>query len=228
MKNTKVLHILVFLSALAALPTDAATEVDNRIWFNLNAQGQLPFENFGWYAELQPRTREEGEELDQLLVRAAVNYKLSQQSSLWLGYGNIRTHRIDAGIVDENRLWQQYTHNFNVFDDVVILSRTRLEQRKVETGHDIGHRVRQMLRFTKPFGTGSRLSLTGSNEVYFNVNDTDWGARSGFDQNRLFVGIAYALSPKARVEARYLNQFIDTATVDRMNRVLSLTMSLNF
>ena len=227
MKNIKYLIVCCFFFAVP-LQAHAGPEVDNRVWLNLNAQGPLPFEKFAWYVELQPRAREEGEALDQLLSRVAVWYKLTPQSSLWLGYGNIRTHGAKSGIVDENRLWQQYTHNFKIFDDIGMLSRTRLEQRRLENGHDIGFRVRQMIRLTKPFEAHPQLSLVGSNEIFFNFNDTDWGARSGFDQNRLFFGLGYALAPKIRIEAGYLNQYVDTATVNRMNHVLSLNVGLSF
>ena len=228
MKNINFLLACLFSSFVVHLQAHAGSEVDNRVWLNINAQGPLPFEKFAWYAELQPRAREEGEALDQLLARVAVLYKLTPQSSVWLGYGKIRTHGAKTGIVDENRIWQQYSHNFKILDDVGLLSRTRIEQRQLENGDDIGYRVRQMIRLTRPFESDPNFSTVVSNEIFFNMNDTDWGARSGFDQNRLFGGLGYAISPMVRVEAGYLNQYVDTATVNRMNHVLSLSMSLNF
>jgi Protein of unknown function (DUF2490) len=79
------------IAALLVLTTNASraeTDDDNRIWLNLNAQGKLPFDGFNWYAELQPRWRDNGQEFDQLLVRSAVFYKLTDRANLWLGYAN--------------------------------------------------------------------------------------------------------------------------------------------
>ena len=45
-------------------------------------------------------------------------------------------------------------------------------------------------------------------EVFFGLNDTDWGQNSGFDQNRFYVGPAYRLSKNWRVEIGYLNNHI--------------------
>jgi Protein of unknown function (DUF2490) len=92
----------------------------------------------------------------------------------------------------------------------------------------MGHRLRQMFRVTMPLESAPKFSLVGSNEVFMNLNRTDWGARSGFDQNRLFVGVGYGATSKLRLEAGYLNQYVDTATIDRRNHVLSTTLSYSF
>ena len=64
--------------------------------------------------------------------------------------------------------------------------------------------------------------------MFMNLNTVDWGARSGFDQNRFFIGAGYGLTSNFRLEAGYLNQYVDTATIDRRNHVLSITMSFSF
>lgn len=216
-------------AALCAILTHAAaaaTESDNRLWLNLNAQGPLPA-NFGWYMELQPRWRNDAQEFDQMLIRPALTYKLTERSSLWFGYANVNTRRASGGSTEEHRLWQQFTYNVKL-PALSLQSRTRLEQRDLETGDDVGHRVRQLVRLSLPLAGQPTLSLIAWNELFINVNDTDWGARSGFDQNRMFLGISYNFSAKVRAEAGYLNQYVHTTTVDRQNHVLSTVLSLNF
>ena len=96
---------VLLLLAIACLPAHAETEEDGRLWLNLSAQGEISG-NWGWYFEVQPRWREEGEQFDQLLVRPAISYRLDQRSSLWLGYGRVVSHPVAGDTVDEDRLWQ--------------------------------------------------------------------------------------------------------------------------
>ena len=218
---------IAVLFALTASAARAETDDDNRIWLNLNAQGKLPVGALNWYAELQPRWRENGRDFDQLLFRPAVFYEVSERASLWVGYANAQTRTTRSGTAEEHRIWQQFSCTFKL-GSATLQSRTRLEQRALDTGDDIGHRIRQMFRVTLPLEKSPKFSLVGSNEVFINLNDTDWGARSGFDQNRLFLGAGYSLTSNLRLEAGYLNQYVDTATINRRNHVLSTTLSFRF
>jgi len=60
------------------------------------------------------------------------------------------------------------------------------------------------------------------------VNDTDWGAVSGFDQNRAFLGVNAKINQQVALEVGYLNQYINTRNVDRENHALSTTLNLQF
>lgn len=220
-------RLIAALFALTANAAHAEVDNDNRIWLNFNAQGKLPVGTLNWYAELQSRWRENGQDFDQLLIRPAVFYKLSERSGLWLGYANVQTRTAQSGTREEHRIWEQFSYTFKL-GPATLQSRTRLEQRALDSGDDIGHRIRQMFRVTMPLEQSPKFSLVGSNEVFVNLNDTDWGMRSGFDQNRLFFGVGYSFTSNFRLEAGYLNQYVDTATVDRRNHVLSTTLSFNF
>ncbi len=74
------------------------------------------------------------------------------------------------------------------------------------------------------------LSLIGYDELFFGLNDTDWGARSGFDRNRLFLGVGWRLGKSRHsLEIGYLNQYIDsTFASDLMEHILSLNLFLNY
>lgn len=215
----------ILLATLHCLPALADTEEDGRIWLNLNVQAKLPVDNLNAYLEFQPRWRDEGDEFDQRLIRPALFYKITPQASVWLGYANVLTHRLTTGTTDEDRLWQQFQYNHQLTDGITLQSRTRLEQRWLSNGDDVGHRLRQLVRLVRPFERLPDLSLVGWNEVFVNFNDTDWGAQAGFDQNRAFIGLAYAFTPWLRVEAGYLNQYVDTPTIDRLNHVFATTIS---
>ena len=226
MKKLSVLKWLIALLYVYSFSAWADTEEDGRFWLNINAQGALPVENLSWYAEIQPRWKEEGREFDQLLIRPAVLYKLSKQSSVGLGYAHVTTHK-KSGNQEENRLWQQFTYNFEPIETITLQSRTRLEQRHMEDASDTSHRLRQMLRVTRPFASNLAVSLVMWDEVMFNFNDTDWGARSGFDQNRLFLGASWQVN-RAKIEVGYINQYINASNIDKENHVLSTTLGFNF
>ncbi len=220
--------LLTSLLALAATSVHADTEEDGRFWLNINAKGSLPIEGLNWYAEVQPRWRDEGANFDQLIIRPALFYKLSPKSSVWLGYANVTSHPAGKKNTNEDRLWQQFSYSFDPIADIAITSRTRFEQRWLDTGDDVGYRLRQMIKLSKPILSVPNLSWVVSDEYYLNTNSTDWGARSGFDQNRLFLGGAYKINSHAKIEAGYLNQYVNGRTVDRMNHVLSTTLELTF
>ena len=177
--------------------------------------------------ELQPRFKQEGREFDQVLVRPGIHYKLTDNVLVGAGYGYIRT-RTDRGYSDEDRLWQQLIYNSNWGNGIKFSSRSRLEQRFLDSGDDTGWRYRQLLRVSKPFAGLPSVSPVLWNEIFINLRKTDWGSRKGFDQNRLFAGIAWTVTPDARLEFGYLNQYVRGRLQDSMNHVLSTSLFLNF
>lgn len=206
----------------------ADTIEDGRIWLNVNMIGHLPAENWRWYAELQPRFRDEGSHFDQVLIRPAVIYDFNKQTSAWLGYANVITDPAGRKSFEEHRVWQQILHNFTPIGEIKIQSRTRLEQRFIENSHKTGHKIRQMLRITAPSGISPRLLLVAYDEYFLNLNDTDYGAERGFDQNRAFVGVNWALDNHMKLEVGYLNQYVNGQRTDSMNHVLSGTLFVTF
>jgi len=206
----------------------ADTEEDGRYWFSLYTQGKLPADNFYWSMDTHPRWRDEGQHFDQLILRPSVFYKFNPKTSVWLGYDTIISHPPSQSSQRENRLWQQFQYQFDEVASVTLTSRTRLEQRRREDFQDVGHRLRQMVRATTPSGVHHSLSWVAFNELFINLNQTEWGARHGIDQNRLFIGANWKFSDFSNVETGYLHQFINTRTVDRENHVLMTTVRFNF
>jgi hypothetical protein len=100
-----------------------------------------------------------------------------------------------------------------------------LEQRLLETGSDTGWRFRQLVSVRRPIECEPRLSLVVWDELFIHLNDTDWGANAGFNQNRIFVGFGFKCDPDSpyRVEVGYLNQFVNrSAGADLSNHLLSI------
>lgn len=219
--------IAMGLIALIVLPAYAAEE-DNRAWLNVQATGSTSIQNVRWYMELQPRVRDDFRERDQFFFRPALIYALAPKTSLWIGYAYVRTYVDSPLLQDEHRAWQQLLHEFEPIGGIRLRSWTRLEQRKFESAGDIGHKIRQRVAMNIPFAHYPNLSTLISNEYHHNLNSTDYGAGSGFDQNRLFGGIAWKASPQSLIEVGYLNQYVNRHNEDAMNHVLATTLYYNF
>ena len=213
---------------LVATTAYAQTEEDGGIWLGLSLQGNLADTGLNWSAEIQPRWREEGDKLNQLIIRPALFYKFDKKSSVWLGYEKVVNHPAGKPTFDENRIWQQYSYTFDPINTVTLQNRTRLEERRVNGGRETGLRLRQMLKANKPLEANPNFSFILSDELFLNLNDTDWGVRSGFDQNRLFLGAGYVFNPTVKLEAGYLNQYVNGARIDRMNHILSSSLNISF
>ena len=123
---------------------------------------------------------------------------------MWLGYAWVRDVLPELD-VEENRIWQQWGWT-EEFGDISTLWRSRLEQRFVSVGPQVGWRVRQLLRASKPLENHPRLTWVAWDEIFFHLRNTDWGAVAGYNQNRVFVGMG--VTPRAgspwRTEVGYL------------------------
>ena len=106
--------------------------------------------------------------------------------------------------------------------------RRRLRRQTREGRDDTGWRLRQFVKASWALPRASRLSLLGYDEVFVDLNDTDWGQNAGFAQNRFFAGIGFQLDADRRavMEVGYLNQFIQGDPANEMNHILVLNLLL--
>jgi hypothetical protein len=223
-----IVNALVLLVLFISMVKANSAEEDARAWLNMQATGKTGIENVRWYMEIQPRVRDDFKERDQSLVRPALIYDIAPKTSLWFGYVYVRTYTDNPLIEKEHRYWQQILHEFEPINGIRLRAFTRLEQRTFEGTSDIGHKIRQRVTLNFPFKNNPNLSTLIFDEYHHNLNSTDFGARRGFDQNRLFAGFAYKISPKSLVEIGYLNQYVNRKNEDAMNHVFSTTFYYNF
>lgn len=218
---------LLAAAATIAFATGAHAETthDEQAWVNLTAMGPISGDVV-YFAELQPRVGDGISRLDALLLRGAVGVKLSPKVTLYQGYAHVITP-VDGGRdINEERSFQQLNVALGKPLGGELSSRTRLEQRWRSNGSDMGWRLREMLRYEHPLKQGSdAVNALVYAEGFVAFNDTDWGARAGFDQLRSFVGAEVGLPGASTLELGYLNQTIDqTRGRTRMNHVASITL----
>lgn len=226
--------MITLLSLLAVTSrTSADTITDRGLWFMAAGQGDARplgdrWRKVRWWLDVQPRLSDAAGGLQQILVRPGLGYSIAGNASAWLGYAWIRTEG-NGKHVTENRIWQQFTWSPRI-EWLGLSSRTRLEQRFVDQSGDLGWRFRQFIKVTQPIAAGKRLYLSVFDEIFFDLNDTDWGQQSGFAQNRMFAGVGWKLfaSGKLSTEIGYLNQFVRSGSgSNRMNHILSINLFVN-
>lgn len=226
-----------FLSALVAIlfPAAAHAEMqqDEQIWLNLTAMGPISGDLLA-FGEVQPRVGNAASGFDHGILRGAIGWKISPALSVYQGYAHIQTPGVRED-VRENRSFQQISWTIGNPFGGELSSRTRLEQRWRSDGNDVGWRLREFIRYKKPLKQGGNWpNALVYSEIFVAFNDTDWGARAGFDQIRNFIGLEIPVGGASTVEAGYLNQFIDRRpdpgrpNADRMNHVASLALFVRY
>jgi len=125
-------HYLIFIWIVSFIlftgnlnKTALAGSDDFQIWSPVYLTCSFTDTIQGWY-EVQPRFGDNASQVNQLLLRTALGYRVTKHLSLWQGYA--WTPSFEPGFVNENRIYQQlvYAQGFQAVD---VMSRTRLEQR---------------------------------------------------------------------------------------------------
>lgn len=212
---------LAFMSS----PAVAATSEDEQFWLNLTATGSIKDE-LVYFAEIQPRVGDGVSRVDQALFRGALGWKFSPSLIVYQGYAHVVLPVEGGKDVNEERSFQQLSWTLGKPWGGELSSRTRLEQRWRSDGDDMGWRLREMIRYEKPLKADSdAVNALVYAEGFAALNDTDWGARLGFDQLRSFIGAELGLPGASTLEVGYLNQVINQrAGNTRVNHVASVTL----
>ncbi|HET9511904.1 MAG TPA: DUF2490 domain-containing protein, partial [Sphingomonas sp.] len=202
----------------------ARADEDVQAWTGVVAQGTVKGDLYVWL-EGQARFTDDVGQLGQFILRPAAGVRFAPDASAIAGYAYVQTRSSAGAITREHRPWQQV--QFAVLRDgagkPIVTSRTRLEQRMVEGRTKTGWRLRQFVRAGIPM-TRSGVQAVAFTEGFFNLNTTDFGARSGVDQWRTFVGLGLPVTKTARLEPGYLNQHVFRAGEDRTNHIVSATL----
>lgn len=175
----------------------------------------------GWY-EIQPRFSEDG--VSQLLLRTAVGYRFHGRWSAWLGYA--WTPSLQPNFRTENRIFQQllYADDFSFGR---LTSRTRFEQRWIGGADGVALRLRTLLRDQVAFTDDGLWRAVAQDEVFVNLNSPEGGPVSGFDQNRLFIGINRLVNEHLNVDVGYQFQYLnrrEPGFPDDVNHILLIQL----
>jgi Protein of unknown function (DUF2490) len=214
--------------------TPSTFSQDFRLWSPVFMTVKLP-SSFLAYTEVQPRFADlDGEgHIDQLLLRPAIGYQVTENLSLWQGYawvGNYNQKHTppQSPFFEESRIYQQilYTRKFDSFK---IVNRTRLEERWIEHVDGTAVRFRTMLRGQYALPMAPDWALVASDEVFVHLNTVGArGPQAGFDQNRFFVGINRTFSKYFNMDVGYQNQLLNSRTIPNLANQMNHTILFQF
>lgn len=202
----------------------AGTIEDGRVWLTYTLQHPI---NEMWKVTLQaqPYWRDEGHAYDQVTYRPGVYYRFNQAWSLGAGYAYALGHPQSGNSTHEHRLWEDVIRNFSFDDSTQLSVRTRLEHRHTEHQEGALHGLREYIRWSTPLN--GTYQFVVADECYLNLNDGQ-NTDVGFDQNRLFFGVAAKIDSSFVVEVGYMNQYAKRSVPDVENHILSLSVNQTF
>ena len=210
---------------------------DFRLWSPVFMTVKLP-SSFLAYMEVNPRFADldDAGHIDQLILRPALGYQLTENLSIWQGYawvGNFNQKHTppQSPFFEESRIYQQVLYK-QKFDSFTITSRTRLEERWIEHVDGTAVRFRTMLRGQYPLPMAPEWALVGYEEIFVNLNTVGArGPQAGFDQNRVFVGINRTFSKYVNLDVGYQNQLLNSRLIpnlaNQMNHMVLLQLFIN-
>lgn len=193
-----------------------------RFWSTDLITGPLSgHDSLRYYLEGNFRFIDEKNKFNQLIFLPGLGYTVNDRVILYSGISWYLTDLPNGRREYESHLWQQINWNINR----QISSRTRLEQRKRSGLSSIASRLRQRLWLRIPLKEQDVLFISLFDEIFLNLNYTNWIAPKFFDQNRVFIGLGTAITPNTTLNAGYLNQYL----VGReLNNVLSVSLNTTF
>ncbi|MFT3793417.1 DUF2490 domain-containing protein [Flavobacterium sp.] len=217
--KTKYFFFLLLFAVSAVTAQNRITDKNNIGWYNANISWNLS-ERWGLQTEYHWRRVDYGENWQQGLLRVGVNYKLTPETLLRVGYGWAETYPYGDIPINgmgkdftEHRIFEMVQFN-NKISQLGISHRFMLEQRWVgrytkasldkEDDYLYLNRLRYMVRFQLP--VYKKLYAAVYDELFIG-----FGGNIGeniFDQNRFGALIGYPLTKNFKLEGGYLNQTV--------------------
>jgi hypothetical protein len=209
---------LFFRSAQAVDQTQLVE--DAGAWFQAVGEGSLKgvdpsLDKVRVWVEGQSRFDQGMDHWYQGMIRAAAGYSLTDRLTVWAGYTYLPTQNVKYGTsvngapIGQQDVWPALRYilptEFGTFT-----FRTMWES-NFGLGSQVRERPRQMIKFMHPLAFEPRLSLIAWDEAFYRINTTNWGGKSGFDQNRAFAGLGWSFNSNVRTELGYMNQYLDGA-----------------
>lgn len=202
-----------------------------RFWLAINAQQTLS-EDKKWLSFLYSQLRliDQSHPWQATIFETGIGYRLLNDKSIWFGYrwtGN----NPNNGFSQQNRLFQQFIWQMKLGKQERIIFRARLEESQLSHQSQIAFRFRQRVALELDHAfIYSKLFPFFYDEVFFQLNNTNYTSSKFVSQNRVFVGFNFHLSKENWWEIGYINQFQMRTPLNNQNllsHILSLTYNFS-
>ncbi|WP_421945086.1 DUF2490 domain-containing protein [Pedobacter sp.] len=235
----KKLQLLTIVLLLFVAKLSAQTQYQNSGWFMLVNNTKFN-EKWGLQFDFQVRSADDWDHVRNTLVRPALQYFISKNSNVALGYLWQTTQTTPVGAdytvtLNEHRIFEQYIYNHKI-KSVFASHRLRLEQRFIGrlANEDLfSQRFRYFFRLIQPlqkteatFTKGAFVAL--QNEVFLNLQNNDELSNKVFDQNRAYLAAGYRFSKQFDIEVGYMNQAIKGRANNTVNNIAQLALYTRF
>lgn len=218
-KKVSPLVALLLIQNISFGQTSTTTAHAQQLWTAYANQTRIS-DRWGLWLEAQLRTQDEyTKNFSQSIIRPGVTYYLNNNSKFTLGYAFVNHFPAD-GHSDisrpEHRIWQQFQWH-TPYKTVRTMQWLRLEERylhklkdgKLADGYSFGLRTRYNFMLQVPLNKKAfaphTLAAHFNNELMVNLDKKV--VYNYFDQNRLFVGLAYHNNAHDNIQLGYLNIF---------------------
>lgn len=204
-------------------PRDAAADGTYEAWAGADVHADIedliPRLHVG--GDLRARRGEDGTELR---IRPMIGARFSDWGILWLGYGWTPDFPDQGAKHQEHRFVQMLSGRWRA-NRLAIVMRARFAQRFVPSAEGVAARFAPLGRISYELGE-SGWSLIAWDELALGLNDTDWGAEAGFEQNRLFGGFGISTGTITQIELGYLNQWVPQPGPDGVAHVFRVSLGV--
>lgn len=212
----------LLLSVLAATPLGAQADPSDElgVWFQYFGDNRIS-DRFSIHTEVEYWTWETVSNPHVIIIRPAVNFNLNNGPFFSLGYTYVKSWPFEEeGIGStQNHFFQQLILRSPVWR-VRLYHRYRFEERWIrfdeaeETGFSTGLRYMLLLQFplTRKAIKPNTLYLASYNELFINTG----GRERAFDQDRVYVALAYQITGDTCFHTGFLWQIFQDRTLRRL------------
>ena len=239
-RNLLTIILLCFVSVVAI----AQVETRSAAWFSSVNSFRLKGK-WGLQFDFVLRTGDEWKYLQTMMLKPGITYKLSESTTAFAGYNNVRSRVIIgdvSGYATEHQIWEQLFIRHPLFNRLNTLHRILFEQRfisipiikntSIETEeHSFALRFRYLFRNVLPFKQQETFAkgpyVVAQQEILLNIGDKSAVNGKTYDQFRAFTGLGYRFSSKLDLETGYLFRDVSTRTALHFHdNILQLTSIL--
>lgn len=188
--------------------------------------------SWGVQGDVQYRNWNTGGDLEQLLLRSGITYKVKESNlKLTLGYGHITSGAFgsDNSTSTESRIYQEALYPVKFGKRFYTNHRFRYEQRFVEY-QDFRTRYRYNLflniPLNKPTIDEKTIYLAFYNELFINGQRQIGSGKTVefFDRNRTYAAVGYQIKKGLKIQAGFMKQTTNTWSKNQLQ--LSLHQNL--